>query len=349
MRKDGTLESWDDLGIFAYKEEVGPVGEMYRTAKQKRDGGADIDEGMGLIDECLQDYQGFHYQRENDKYMIRFPFANYLSLGQKVKCIDTGAEFVIKWVEKQVKRVQGELCEVKTGRVRVSGPHEPEEQWRLRFAEPDRIAFFKGQPANVAGSYVFDQTTDLKRGPASFTDTITCRVTERMPGSLDKKPFGPNKELKHRFREYVRNDTDFTVLSAVTGQLFDNVVQFSMWSTRNRRADILLEWFESFMVKYAWVLKWNGIQEVFYWQRTPDAKVVRWRDDIIQRTVEFYFRTEKHITHTMRRLTSVTASVDVLTHGESHDSPAAADPLEWPVLTGIVPMEVLDGTGVAIT
>ncbi len=349
MRPDGTLESWDDLGIFAYKEEVGPKGEMYRTAKQKRDGGADIDEGLGLIDECLQDYQGFHYQRENDPWMIRFPWANYVDMGQKVKCIDTGAEFMIEWVEKETKRVQGELREVKTGRVRVSGPHEPKEKWRLRFAPENRIAFFKGQPANMAGSYVFDTATDLVRGPENFTDTITCRVTERMPGSKEKKPFGPGKEIKPRFREYIRDPTDFTVMSAVTGQTFDNVVQFSIWSTRNRRADILLEWFEGFMVKYAWVLKWNGIQEVFYWQRTPDAKVVRWRDDIIQRTVEFYFKTEKHIAHHMRRLTSVTASIDVLTHGESHDNPEEDNPLDYPIFTGIVPFEVVDGTGVLVT
>lgn len=352
MRPDGTLESWDEHWRFLSKEEVGPVGTAYRTARQKRENSVDVDASLGLIDECLEDYQGFHYARETDPYMVRFPFATYLSKGQEVRCIDNNVTYVIEYVEKTVHRVQGIKKLAKTGRVRLSGPTPPTEALRLRFNADHRIRFFKGQPTNVDGLYKFDESSDQIRLPKNFTDTITCSVVRREPGSQGKEPFGSDKAVKPQFKESIVADTeDFTMTQQVHGQRFDNIVQFSVWSQTNERADILLEWFEQFMDLYRWVLKWNGVQETFYWQRAPDSRVTRWRDDIISRTVEYYFRTERLYTASSRRITNISSYVDVLSHGESPSdlTTTEEDPLEWPTISsGVIPTQVIDGTGIAI-
>lgn len=354
MRPDNTLEEWDELGMMMYQEEVGPTGELYRTAKQKRERNADVDHAMAYIDELLLANQCWHYQDPIDPYIVTFPYSIYLSKGQEFLCIDTNTEFVVEWVEVVTQRFNGVLRQGKTGRCRLSGPHEPSEKYRLRVKSPetDALAFYKGQPSNISGTYKFDDSSlDSGRATGNYTDTITCMVTERSPGSMGKEPFGDPKEIKPRFRENIF-DTDETSKSvSILGQWFDNIVQFSVWAQTNHRADTLLAWFEEFMMRYAWVLKWNGVQQVYYWQRTRDAKVTRWRDDIVHRTVEYYFRTEKLGLLHERRLSGLELTVEMAVDGESPTElySTTEDPTEWPTpYSGVVPLATVDGTGTLI-
>jgi len=79
----------------------------------------------------------------------------------------------------------------------------------------------------------------------------------------------------------------------VYGQWFDNLVQFDCWSASNSQANALITWFEDFMELYTPVLKQNGVAEMLYWERLQDQTIERWRNDIDNRTIRWFFRTEK--------------------------------------------------------
>jgi len=79
----------------------------------------------------------------------------------------------------------------------------------------------------------------------------------------------------------------------VYGQWFDNLVQFDCWSNSNHEANALIAWFEDFMDLYSSVLTQNGVPLSLYWERLQDQTIERWRDDIDNRTIRWYFRTEK--------------------------------------------------------
>jgi len=108
----------------------------------------------------------------------------------------------------------------------------------------------------------------------------------------------------------------------VYGQWFDNIVQYDCWSTSNQEANSLILWFEDFMDLYTRVLKENGVQELLYWQRLEDKVVESWRDDIDNRTIQYYFRTEKLRVEKTRNFRSyyiylrVAHRGEMLLHGE---------------------------------
>lgn len=79
----------------------------------------------------------------------------------------------------------------------------------------------------------------------------------------------------------------------VWGQWFDNLVQFDCYTTNNLEANKLIFWFEDFMDLYIPVLRYNGVDQILYWQRTQDQTTERYRDDIEIRKIQYYFRTLK--------------------------------------------------------
>lgn len=104
----------------------------------------------------------------------------------------------------------------------------------------------------------------------------------------------------------------------VWGQWFDNLVQFDCWSTNNQEANALIYWLEDFMDLYTRVLKINGVQEVLYWQRLQDQTIERWRSDIDNRTIQFFFRTERLRVEKSRNFRSYNLTVRIASDpGES--------------------------------
>jgi hypothetical protein len=113
-----------------------------------------------------------------------------------------------------------------------------------------------------------------------------------------------------------RSETTTHTIS-VYGQSFDNIVQFDCWSNFHAEANTLIFWFEDFMDLYTKVLKINGVQEILYWQRLRDQTVERWRDDIDNRTIRYYFKTEKLRVERTRNFRNFTFNVRVAHRGEA--------------------------------
>jgi hypothetical protein len=347
MLPDGTLESFDMVFAqpFVNQEEAGPEGTTFPgSARQKRQSSADVLRAMAFMDESLRDYQGYRIPVRGNPNRFQFPYAVYLEKGHQFENIDTGEVFV---VEEVIKDEKGQ----KTGDVILSsGSGRLPEIWdRLRPVPKNRVRFFHAFPKALSDTYKFDEDARLVQVNKPWTDTITWRVERQEPGSLGRAPFTGTRETKPRHREFVQEDgkdCDCDYVRAISGQLFDTVVQFDIWAQSNHRAVILLEWFTSFFELYRWVWKYNGVKEILFWRQTADALVTRWRNDIVSRSLQLYFQTERLHSHRIRKLQDIEVTVDVLTHGEHLLTPASVvDPTGCVDPTGRIPVGLVDGVG----
>lgn len=110
----------------------------------------------------------------------------------------------------------------------------------------------------------------------------------------------------------------------VYGQYFDNLVQFDCWSIDNAEANSLILWFEDFMQLHIPALKENGVDQILFWERMRDQTIERWRDDIDNRTVVYYFRTQTLKTRKIRNFRKYKFTIQV---GTSDSTLVVNEPL----------------------
>ncbi|MCX6008839.1 MAG: hypothetical protein NTW48_02150 [Chloroflexi bacterium] len=249
-----------------------------RDDMRKSDRNASLNQITTYIYQSLLDFQGKWNATDRGALVIQLPNARYLAIGDNIKNISTGANYVIDEVISEASR--GGVV-----RFRSTGVAAPKMGDFLSLEEKNTVNF-----QSSYSRYYQDSPVEQWR------DTIVYRVKRREPGTIGKHPFDPPTEIKPRIREQ-RVDPDHPGCHIVVmGQWFDNLIQFDVWSKFNNRADDLIEWFEDFMYKYIWVWKKNGVNEILYWMRNSDSEVSKWRNDLAVRTVLYYFKTEKIVT-----------------------------------------------------
>lgn len=370
MLPDGTLESWDMLVTLPFGEEARPTKDPESTTfkpigPQKRQGSADIPEAMQFMAESLLDNQGYFIRTEGNASRIWLPYAlsAYLNKGDEYVNLDNGETYVIKEVE-YVTDSQGR--KLKNGVIILSnkngGPAAPKRWHRLR--PKNHIRFMDAFPKTLSQPYQFDPPTSDGSMPAlsvpaindqgeraPWFDTITWHTIRREPGGL-QKPFSDPREIKPRHREVMRSSkTDnCDYLHFVEGQLFDNIIQFDIWAQTNERAEALAVWFQDFFERYVWVWKWNGVKEILFWQQNADAIVTRWRNDIVSRSIQLYFQTERLRNFPVRRIVDISVAIETLVDGEHLQPPEVViDPTACVDPTGVIPIEILDGPGISLS
>lgn len=344
MLPDGTLETWDMRFAMAFRsiDLDEPEGTSYPgSPRQKRLKDANIITAMDYVDESLAQYQGYWTPIDIEGTTtprVQFRFPAYLDVADTFTCIDTGLVYTVKSVFR-------DETGVKTGEAIIEGA-APLEIWN-RLIPDYRLIFTHSHPKSLAQPYKFDDDTNLEQVDEPWTDHITWLTIRREPGSMGREPFGDPREQKPRHREFVIDDRlDCDYSQQILGQQFDNIIQFDIWAQTNKRASFLIEWFHDFMIKHVWVWKLNGVKDIYYWQQTSDALVTRWRNDIVHRTVQWYFQTER-LSHTsIRRLREIDVTFDVLTHGENLVEPTTiVDPSGCVDPTSKILFEILDGSG----
>lgn len=281
MRPDGKIERHDELLRTAWFVNKEPG---------RRDAPATLRDLYSYIDQALRLHQGYYQPHPINGFSGSFPFAWSLEEGMKVYNTTIGVVY-------EIKEVQRDDNNNPTGYVVLSGGNgiEPEATHRLEFSREDSLVFMHGFPKTFAKTYSFSDD-----GSGSFAsqyserwrDTITFLVTRKEPGSLSGSPFDRPRDVKphHRESEVYAADTDYMI--SYTGQWFDAIIQLDCWSKTNKTAERLLEWLEGFLEFYRGVFRYNGINNLYYWDRTADELVTRWRDDIVNRTLRYYIRTE---------------------------------------------------------
>ncbi|RKZ07408.1 hypothetical protein DRQ25_11675 [Candidatus Fermentibacteria bacterium] len=255
------LESYDERPFYWSSSD------SMRTA----DRNASLDDVTTYIYQSLVDYQGKWEKTAISEWTVTLPYARDWRAGNLIKNTTTGEVYTIDSVVDELKHT-----------VRLSGNVTPQLGDRFELADENMVNFVSAYPQVYAE-------------PETWKDTITFKVDRREPGTIQSHPFDGRKEIKPRVRQIIVDPDypDFHV--QILGQWFDNLLKFDCWSVTNRGADNLISWFEDFLFKYTWVWKKNGVQEILYMNRSMDEEVIKWRDDIVNRTLYYYFRTEKII------------------------------------------------------
>ena len=145
------------------------------------------------------------------------------------------------------------------------------------------------------------------KGP--FLPTVVYALIRKAPGSISSRPFAVAKQYRARLRETFQANDDPNHVIEVSGQLFDNLVQFDCWTTDNLSADNLADWFERFMCLYGRVLVKNGVQQVLFMERLRDKAVSKWRQDLQSRALQYFIRTEALEARAVREITDIDLTV----------------------------------------
>ena len=241
-----------------------------------------------FIAESLRTYQSWHYQDIIDPWMVTFPYARYLAEGDKIINRTTGETYT-------VERVLDDGDQMKSKKVKLkamsSNAKVPADNCRLLLDAKNMINFHWSY---VSADKVqeFATTPDESANPKPFTDTITFGIIRKQPGGTGK-PFEGVKEAKPRFRRNSQDSRDGNYVLEENGQFFDSLVEISCWSTTVSRSQDLLEWLEAFVARNTWVWKFNGIQEILYWERREDTKSQILRADAFARPLVLFVRTEE--------------------------------------------------------
>jgi hypothetical protein len=194
-----------------------------RQQMRQSDRNASLNQITTYIYQSLLDYQGKWEFTDRGQWVISFPNARYLQIGDKLTNRTGGSIYTIA-------EVISEAGSGGTVRLDTVGVVSPKLGDIISLAELNTVNFMSSY-----SRYYQD------RPVADWRDTVVYKVKRREPGTIGKHPFDPPAEIKPRVRE-TRVDPDHPGCHVVVmGQWFDNLIQFDVWSKYNNRADDLIE------------------------------------------------------------------------------------------------------------
>jgi hypothetical protein len=159
-----------------------------------------------------------------------------------------------------------------------------------------------------------DRQTDYVSSAQVVPNVITWGVVRTEPGTVSQdQPFRGTQEVAPRVREflaYFENEgkkhivgTDKTLTTffndkyafvKMRAQVFDNLVQYNIWSKSNYEAERLTEWFESeYMDNYIGMFREAGIVNMRFNRRVRDDSLTVIKNGYHVRSVLYYIRTER--------------------------------------------------------
>jgi len=301
------LESSDQP--FYMKHIVSSTMPLSVFPRLKADRCASLSDSMMMIDILIKKYEAQYYTATKDKNLLVLPnlFLKPLQ-GTKIKNLNTDEVYEIADV------ISNPVTGLWEGLIRINSitPPNRDLQEKLQFLTDDRLVRFSAEFTRSLG--VENQTEDeLLKDVGPIRPTIIYALIKKEPGSIGKTPFGPQKQAKPMHREFIRDQHWAGHSVEMLGQWFDLLVEFGCFTTDNRSADLLADWFERFMRQNTWVLKLNGVQELMYFQRLRDSAVTKWRQDLISRTVQYYFRLEEILPTVVRNIRKLDTTVNLAT------------------------------------
>jgi len=168
---------------------------------------------------------------------------------------------------------------------------------------------------------------------------ITWGVVRKEPGTVSGTPFSGTQEVKARHREYIAifNDQSKTYVVGtdtsevnpinerfkmlkISAQVFDNLVQYNIWSKSNYEAETMTEWFEEFMDSYTGMFREAGIVQLLFNRRVRDEALFNMKNGYHARSVLYYVRTERVSVESISPIKRINLDVDVSTLLKNVDS-----------------------------
>lgn len=299
------LESSDQP--FYLKHIASSTLPLSSFPRLRADRNVDFADSMMMIDILIEKYEAQYIVATSDPNLLIFPNL-FLepTQGDKILNLNTNETYII------TDTIRNPTTGLWEGLVRISShtPPKADLQEKLQFVSKERLVRFTAEFTPTIG--VEGQTDEeLIKDVGPIRPTIVYALIKKEPGSVGPSPFGPQKQAKPRHREILR-DRQWTGRAVeMQGQWFDLLVEFGCFTTDNRSSDRLADWFERFMRQNTWILKLNGVQELAFFQRLRDGAVTKWRQDLISRTVQYFFRLEEVLPVVMREIRQLTTEINV--------------------------------------
>lgn len=277
-----------DIAPQDYKYRVN-YGRPFESTHSIRDGSADLEKGMLMTDLLMHMHELTYKAHDIDGSLLHFPYLfskpeeGTLLRNKQTKEVYTIENVIINPINSRWE-----------GLIRLSADVPPlrEASEKLEFIDETKRVRFVHESPEYSGIESQSGTEQIKdSGP--MQPTVTWSLMRAEPGTLNRSPFGPSKNYRSIHREHVRSPYDPSKSIQVRGQWIDSLVQFDCWTTDNLSANKLASWFKDFMKLYIPVLKQNGVLDIMWIQQLRDAAVTKWRQDLISRTLQYYFRTEE--------------------------------------------------------
>lgn len=287
--------------------------------KSQAEGNLSLLETMELIDALLRRYQT-SYKVTGDPKTLWMPFLfKEPQKGDKVLNENTGETYTVRSLVKNPKTNKWE------GLVRFDLVHTPNDELRhrLKFYDIENYVRFDHNFMSDSPNALSTNSDGGGVSAPPMKPTIAWVLIRKEPGAHGQA-FGPRKEYKARQREQLKDPLVRGHSVIVSGQSFDNIVQFDALYSDNRSAEMLVEWFEQFMRLYRHVFRENGVEQMFFWKRLEDDTTREFRQPLWKRSIQYYIRTEQLEATYTRDLLRIDTSVDVLTKG-SHFTGAGAN------------------------
>jgi hypothetical protein len=174
------------------------------------------------------------------------------------------------------------------------------------------------------------ENPEYKAAPQVVPSIITWGTVRKEPGTVGGKMFTGTQEIKPRFREALAVFGDQTKQWVVTpttsdlesfgglvkyikikAQVFDNLVQYNIWSKSNFEVEKLTEWFEEYMENYRGMFREAGINELIFNRRVRDDTLMAMNNGYHVRSVLYYVRTERVLFETALPIDRINVKVYV--------------------------------------
>jgi hypothetical protein len=298
----------DGTDPFFERHTIGSnyIASLYPRIRAERS--ANYIQSMMMVDLLLHKYEATYLPNAQDKKLLCLPYLfKEPEQGTKIRNIQTGEVYLITDTVHNPATGQWE------GLVRIDAKTPPDKDLaeKLEFLDESvRVRFTAEFPRSIDTE---SQTEDeLIKDAGPIRPTIAYALLRKEPGSIGRQPFAPQKQHKPIFRERLKPQAKSSGHTwEMYGHWFDVLVEFACFTTDNRSADQLADWFEEFMRQYTWVLKYNGVQEILYWQRLRDSAVTKWRQDLISRAVQYFFRIEEILPEIRKDLIGIDIAINL--------------------------------------
>jgi hypothetical protein len=290
----------------------------------RADRSANIWQLLKMMQESLVMYQStFEIQKAWEPWQLFFPYARYLDANDIVINRTTNSLYTVEEVldlvynikENSISFQDKESYDLKAyeewsyagQKVTLAGAVPPAETDRLEIRE---------KTVNINGNRLVSNLIGLtaaypnqQQDADPWVDLVTYHIRSRQPAGRGGGKFQGNRELRPLPRARYIDNQEPTKVYEVYGQLFESLIQFDVWAKTATEADQLTAYFEEFVRKYTWVWKLNGVSHMSYEKQFRDEEITKWRNDITNRTIQYYVRTEYLETKQQQRLTDIRSGI----------------------------------------
>ncbi|MCD7910959.1 hypothetical protein KC480_05395 [Bacillus velezensis] len=130
--------------------------------------------------------------------------------------------------------------------------------------------------------------------------------------SLKKRTLNEQfKDIKPRFRGTINHPYINGEYVELYGQIFDLLIEFSIYSSSAEEADELVIEFEEFLQLYAGYFKKNGVQEILFFEQGEDDVVEEQRVDTPSRNLLYKMRFEKIIIKLLNDIQQISVEANI--------------------------------------